>query len=317
MGRVGGLATAVLAWAVGATIAQTPMAVPAQPAAGAKPVAIVNGEPISAADLETVLKLSGPVPMQLTEGQKKTQQMEALGLLIDELLMHQFLVRTTPAVPPAEIDKKYAEMEAGLKKQGKSLQEFCRDTNQTETQVRNGIAHMIQWTSFARARVSDADVEKYYQEYRDFFDGLTVRVSHIVVRVPSGAPEAERVQARAKLTELRKQIVAGQLDFAAAAKAHSQDPSAPNGGDLGFVPRKWYLPESFTRVAFALPVGQVSDLVETDFGVHLIKVTERKPGPGSDFAKIKDAVREFCVEEMRQQLLTEERKTAKIEINLP
>jgi peptidyl-prolyl cis-trans isomerase C len=313
---VGGLAVAVLVWTVGLAAAQTPGAAPAQPAAGNKPVAVVNGETISSAALDEVLR-SNPTALQLSEGQKKMQQMEALGLLIDDLLMHQFLARNTPPVPQAEIDKKYAEMEAGVRKQGKSIQEYCRERNMTDAQVRANIGHMIQWLGFVQSHVNEADVEKYYQDNRDFFDGVTVRVSHIVLRLPAGAPPGEVAQARTKLTDLRNQIVAGKLDFAAAAKAHSQDPTAANGGDMGFVPRKWILPEPFAQVAFALPTGQVSDIVETEYGLHLIKVTERKPGQGSDYAKAKEAVREICIEEMRERLLTEQRKAAKIEINLP
>ena len=75
--------------------------------------------------------------------------------------------------------------------------------------------------------------------------------------------------------------------------------------------------ESFARAAFSTPVNGVSDVVPTDSGLHLIKVTERKAGEPSDFSKIKEEVRKCCVEEMRMRLVDELRKTAKIEVNLP
>src|SRR5262249_2569238 len=139
----------------------------------------------------------------------------------------------------------------------------------------------------------------------------------IVLRVPAGVPEAEKAAVRAKLTEIRNLIVSGKLDFAAAAKAYSQDPAAERGGDLGFFPRKWAYDEAFLKAAFALAPGQVSEIVPTEYGLHLIKVLERQPGKLSEYAKIKEAVREFCTEDLRQQLLAKERKAAKIEINLP
>jgi parvulin-like peptidyl-prolyl isomerase len=124
-------------------------------------------------------------------------------------------------------------------------------------------------------------------------------------------------QARAKLADVRAQIVAGKLDFAEAARKFSQCPSASKGGDLGFFPRKWVFEEDFARAAFAVPVGQVSDVVQTEYGLHLIKVTERKAGQPSDYAKIKDSVRDLCMEDLRQQLLAEQRKASRIEILLP
>jgi peptidyl-prolyl cis-trans isomerase C len=290
---------------------------PAPPAEDARPVAVVNGQVITKGELDAVLNLGGPSAVQLPEGQRRQQQMEALGMLIDDLLMHQFLSQKAAPVPAAEVDKKVSEMEAGLSKQGKSLKEFCQDLHKTEAQLRADIAQSIQWANYTRGRVTEADTQQYYKDFHDFFDQVTVRASHIVLRVPPGAPETERAQARAKLTELRAQILAGTLDFAEAAKAHSQCPSAAKGGDLGFFPRKWVFEEPFARAAFALQVDQVSDIVETDYGLHLIKVTERKPGQPSDYARIKEAVREFCVEDLRQQLLAEQRKGAKIEIKLP
>ena len=283
-----------------------------------KAVAVVNAEVITLGDLETVLKLSGPEPVQLPEAQRRQHRMEALGMLIDEALMRQFLAKNGPAVPPAEVDKRLKELEAGLKKQGKSLQELCRDINKTEAQVRADIAHSIQWANYSRARITEADTRKFYDEYRDFFDKVTVRASHIVLRVPATASEAEVAAARNKLTDLRTQILAGKLDFAEAAKNHSQDPSALKGGDLGFFPRLWVFDDAFARPAFALQVGQVSDIVRTDYGLHLIKVTDRKkPDQLSEYEKIKDAVREFCMEDLHQQILAQQRKTAKIDISLP
>jgi peptidyl-prolyl cis-trans isomerase C len=300
-----------------ATPAQAPPAAPASATAAAKPVAVVNGEPIPMADLETVLKQAPPMAVQLPEDRKKQMQREALAMLIDEVLLAQFLKQNAPPVSPAEVDKKLADLVQEMKKQGKTLQDFCRDTNQTEAQVRTGLGKVMQWAAYARAHVSDADVEKYYRDCRDFFDGVTVKASHIVLRVPPTASDGEKAAARAKLTELRAQILANKIDFAEAAKQHSQCPSASGGGDVGYFPRKWVVEEAFAKAAFALPVGGISEIVETDYGLHLIKVTDRKAGQPADFAKIKEDVRDFCTEELRVQLLTQMRKAAKIEVNLP
>jgi peptidyl-prolyl cis-trans isomerase C len=238
-------------------------------------------------------------------------------MLIDDLLLQQFLRKHVPPANPAEVSKKLAEVETALAQKKKTLADLYREAHQTEAQFRASIASVIQWAAYGDKNIKDPDVQKYYLDFRDFFDRITVRASHIVLRVPPTASASERAVARNKLLELRGQIVAGKLDFAAAAKAHSQCPSAQSGGDIGTFPRKFVVDESFARAAFALKPGEISDVVQTDYGLHLIKVTERKPGQPSDFNKIKAEVREFYLEDLRQNILAQLRKDARIDLHLP
>jgi parvulin-like peptidyl-prolyl isomerase len=129
--------------------------------------------------------------------------------------------------------------------------------------------------------------------------------------------DGDRQAAAAKLKALREQIIAGKLDFQEAVKKYSDCPSAATGGDIGYFPRKWAVAEPFAKTAFGMKVGDLSDVVHTEYGVHLIKVTDRKNGVPSAFEKIKDEVREHYVMEMRQGLIEQQRRAAKIEVNLP
>ncbi len=285
--------------------------------AAPKAAAVVNGETISVADVETVIKSRGPIPVEIPAEKRKALRREVLEMMIDRLLMEQFLRRQGPKVDEAEVNKRMAEMEQGLKMTGKSLADFCKATDQTEKQVRAVVGQLFQWESYVRGRVSDQDVKRYYDDNKDFFDGVTVHASHILVRVPLTATEAERQAARQRLLAIRQQVVGGQVEFAEAAKKYSECPSAKEGGDIGSFPRKMVVEETFAKAAFALPVGQVSDVVTTDFGMHIIKVTERKLGEQpSEFGKIKDVVRDFCIEELRQAVLAHQRKGAKIDVYL-
>src|SRR5207245_2012426 len=99
-----------------------------------------------------------------------------------------------------------------------------------------------------------------------------------------------------------------------AARKFSQCTSAPNGGDVGYFSRKGVVAEEFARAAFTLKVGEVSDVVVSDYGMHLIKLTERKPGQPSSFEKVKDDVRMMAAEELRQALLAQQRKSARVQI---
>lgn len=286
-----------------------------------KAVATINGVPIKQSELEGVLKAAGPVPVALPEAQRRQRQMEALRMMIEEVLMKQFLEKSTRPVAPQEIDRKLTEMRAGLKEQGKSVEEFCQETSQSIDQLKASIGDHLRWNAYAASQVSDAQVEAYYKENKDFFDGVTVRASHIVLRLPSSATETEKAKAHATLSQLRQKLLADpKCDFADMAKQYSQDPMATKGGDLGYIPRKWF-DEAFSKAAFALPVGQLSGVVTTDFGMHLIKVTDRKPGRASEFAKIKEGVREFCSEELRREIVAkmyqEAVKEGKLKVELP
>jgi peptidyl-prolyl cis-trans isomerase C len=301
-----------------ATIAGWANAASAQDAAPqAKVVATVNGTPITAAELDAVLKKAGPKATAPTEAQKREMQQEALTMLIDDQLMRDFLRKKGPPVDLEDVNKQMAELVEGLKKDKKTLPDFLKEQNQTEAQLRADITGWLKWNAFVKQTVTEADLKKYYDESKDFFDRVVVRASHIVVRVAPDAPKEKRDETRAKLVALRNSIVEGKIDFATAAKQNSQCTSAPNGGDIGFFPRKMAVEEPFAKAAFALKVGEVSDIVQTDLGFHLIKVTDRKPGTPSDFNKIKDEVRELLVEELRMQILAEQRQTAKVDVAQP
>jgi peptidyl-prolyl cis-trans isomerase C len=281
-----------------------------------KPAAVVDGSTITMAEVESVLKQAGPTATALTEAQRKQLRVEAVGMLIDDLLMEKFLRKNGPRIDPAEVNKKVVELEVSLKQQGKTLADFSKESGQNEAQLRTNIVNMLQWAGYVREHLTEADVKRYYEENRDFFDRVSVRASHVVLRSSSSASPGERAQIRARLQALRQEIVSGKIDFAEAAKKYSQCTSAPSGGDIGYFPRKLAVEEAFAKAAFALKVGEVSEVVETDYGLHLIKVTDRKPGQPSDYHKIKDEVRELCVEEMRLAVLAQQRKAAHIEINL-
>ena len=203
-------------------------------------------------------------------------------------------------------------MEAGLKQQDKSLAEFCQETNKSIDQLRADIADHVRWSAYVSTQLTDAKLMQSYKNNKDFFDGVTVRASHIVIRIPAGATRAEKDKARATLEGLRNQLLSDpKFDFDEVAKKQPD-----KGGDLGEIHRRWF-DEQFSRAAFALPKGQISEVVQTDFGLHLIKVTDRKPGKASEYTKLREAVREFCEQDMRQGILAQQRKAVKVEVNLP
>lgn len=283
---------------------------------GPKPVAMVNGEPIPRSELEAVMKIRPQAVVALTASQQRQFEEQTVQLLVDETIFRQFLAKNAPPVEPAEIEKQVNALIASLKTKNKSLVDYCKESHQTERQIRSGIDMTLRWNAYAAKKATDAELRKYYDENKDFFDKVTVKCSHIVFRVPIEAPAAERAEAEKRLKDIQQQVASGQMTFADAAKKFSQCPSGPKGGNLGYIHRKWMVEEPFAKAAFALQPNQMSNVVATDYGLHLILVTDRKPPEKSDFNKVKDEVRECYLEELRLDLLTNLRKTAKVEINL-
>lgn len=288
----------------------------AQPPVASRTAAVVNGETITVAEVDAVLRMRPPASASPNETQRQEMQAEAVMLLVDEVVLRQFLQKNGPPADPKEVARRLDEIKSALKSQDKSLADFCRESGQTEDQLRVSVASGVQWIHYVSTHLTDADVQRYYTENRDFFDQVMVQASHIVIRVVPGAPEAERQAGREKLQALRQEIVTGKIDFAEAARKFSQCPSAARGGDIGYFPRKWAVEESFARAAFALQKGEVSGVVETDYGMHLIRANDRKPGQPSNYERIKQEVREIAAEEMRQNIMAQQRKAAKVNVYL-
>jgi hypothetical protein len=153
-----------------------------------------------------------------------------------------------------------------------------------------------------RDEVIDADTVISEEELRDRFEaarpGEQVRASHILLLYPEGATEAQQDSVRQLAEELRDRARAGE-DFAAMAEAYSDDPgSAARGGDLDYFPRGTMVPP-FEEAAFALQPGEVSEVVESQFGLHVIKSTDRTTPTFADMA-----------EEFREQMVMERTSVA-------
>jgi peptidyl-prolyl cis-trans isomerase C len=285
--------------------------------AGEKLAAVVNGEPITVAELDAALKQLPTAVTPVSMMQRHQQRAEALQAMIDDKLVRQFLKQNGPKVETAEVERQYAALVASQKALGRSIEEYLKENELTPAQVRESFLRMLQLARFAEDRATPDRLRAYFDANRDLFDKTTVRTSHIVLRIGANATPAERQKAIDKLRAIRADLAAGKVQFADAAKAHSQCPSAPTGGDMGYIVRKFQADEAYARAAFALKLGEVSDIVESEGGLHLIWLTDRKPGKPARYEDVIDEVRECFDAELKQNLVAELRKKAKIEVKLP
>lgn len=279
--------------------------------------ATVNGEPIRLDTVDAVIKARLP-STPLTPAQLKQFRTEVASDLVDDVLLRQFLRQHGPKIDPAEVDSHLKALAASLAKRGKTLNDFYRETNQTEAELRETWTTLLQLTGYVKQHVTDEQLKQYYAANKDHFDRVEVRVCRIVIRVGPAATTAERAAAREKLQAVRAEIAAGRVTFADAAKKHSQCPSALQGGDLGYVLRKGMVPdELFCQTAFALKVGEVSGVIESESGTQLLTVTDRKPGKPTTFESCIEEVRDQLADDFRGELVAKLRKQAQVQITVP
>ena len=315
----GAAAGFAIAAGFGVALGQKPIVPQSQPtAAPATPVlvATVGGEPIHLDRVDAFIRDKLRITL-LPDDQLRELRTEVASDMVGELLLEQFLMKEAPRVEPAEIDKYLAVFSKSLALKGKTLKTFLEETHQTEVELREAWTTVLMLNGYVKKTVSDEQLRQYYQANKDYFDRVEVRVRHILVRASTQPIPGEREAALKKIQAIRTDIVTGRLDFATAAKLHSQCPSAVDGGDLGYIPRKGMLEEKIGAAAFALKVGQMSEVVETNFGYHLIQVTDRKPGTPSDFEKCIDDVRDAMGEDLRVDLIRRLRLQTPVKIMVP
>jgi peptidyl-prolyl cis-trans isomerase C len=286
-----------------------------QPAAPAKPIppvlpdviARVNGEAIQKGEFEKAIRnIEGragqPVPTD--------QRDRVFRGVLERLIAYHLLMQETKSrkidVPAAEIDARIASIKQQfpsedaftqmLTKQNTSLEQLREDTL---ADLR--VTKMLETEVNGKVSVQPQDVSTFYEQNPDKFkQGERVRASHILIRTPEKADEKTKETAKAKATEVLTQVKGGK-DFGELAKNYSQDPgSAANGGDLGYFV-KGQMVGPFEQVAFVLKPGDVSDIVETPFGYHIIKVADRQPARTVPIDEVKPQIEQFLQNQQRQQ----------------
>ena len=146
--------------------------------------------------------------------------------------------------------------------------------------------------------VSDDDVRTYYDDNRNRYSEITsVKASHILKKIPEGANEKKKLEIKTEAAELLatvRKAIDENKQFADLAKEYSEGPSKTNGGSLGYFERGKMVP-SFERACFdELEVGEVSDLVESEFGYHIIKLEDKKSEPQT-FIEVKKDIKDKLV----------------------
>lgn len=273
-------------------------------------VAKVNGTDITEGEIQKVVgmfrkQMGGRVPPE----QFETALPRLRERIVEELVMRQIMLGEVAKQGVSLSDSEFAEIKSELAAElppGTSLESYMAETGTTETEMREQMAvrKMIMAKAEAIAKPSDEEIQKFYDENKEgFTQGESVSASHILIKVDPTDDEAAKAAKRARLEDLRKQILDG-ADFAELAQANSDCPSASSGGDLGSFGRGQMVPE-FEDAAFTQPVGSVGEIVETQFGFHLVKVTERLEAKAIDFSEAKTRISDILYSQKQQDVVKE------------
>jgi peptidyl-prolyl cis-trans isomerase C len=276
-------------------------------------VARVNDQPIYKEEVDRVLdsvsQREAINPDQLEEFQAAT-----LAQIISQRLVFDFIKQQELLATREEIDAQIDQMDDQLKAQKSSLTQRLRETGMSRNALRNRLGNEVSLHKLVQKYGPEERMQAYFKRHAPQFDGTELRVSHILLRPQAGGSQVEMNDVRAEAARIKAEIESGKITFSDAARKYSAGPSRSEGGDLGFIRREGPMIEAFNRAAFDLEQGQVSEPLATTFGVHLITVTEVRPG-GKTLDEVRGKVLPAFTQWLIDQLIEQQIKTAKIEFN--
>jgi peptidyl-prolyl cis-trans isomerase C len=287
-------------------------------------LARVNGEAIERWEFDNAVKrvearAGGPVPPDKRD--------EVLRNVLDQLVAFHLLAQESRArkleVADSDVEAQLGQLRGSYPtdqafQQGIAAQGLTLDQVRQQARTNLLVQKVIDTEIASKVVVQDAEVSAFYQQNLERFkQGDSVHASHILIGLPQNPTVEQRTEAKSKAQAVLKQVRGGG-DFAALARAESQDRgSAQNGGDLGFFSKGQMTP-AFEEAAFATKPGTVSGIVETPFGFHIIKVQERRGPRTAPLTEVGGQIKNFLEQGQREQKLqqfVEQVKTkSKIEI---
>ena len=259
----------------------------AEAADSAQVVAKVNDEEILQSDIDDVMVIFVMPQFQAQNpGQELTaeQKTQIETNIVNQLVTEKLLLQAAAKVNITPDGTLIAQRLEQVKTQRPDLAE---DQLKALLEKDFIIQQLIQQEVMARIEVSDEEMRKYYDEQKDQFkEPEQVQASHILLQVAQDATQEEKDAARKKIEEILVLAQEGK-DFAELAKEYSEGPSKTNGGDLGFFPRGAMV-KPFEEAVFAIDKeGDMSGIVETQFGYHIIKLTGKKTAREISFEDVK------------------------------
>ncbi|MGD9043075.1 MAG: peptidylprolyl isomerase [Desulfobacterales bacterium] len=288
-------------------------------------IAVVNGTVITHGEFDRVLNYELKRAAQSGQPIQDAQMPQIENNVLDGLIVGELLFQETRKQGIEVKPETVAEQLAVVKQRFPSEAEFNKaleENNLTESKIKAdikrdmAIQQLLDKEVDQKIQISDDESKTFYDTNPQLFQQPEqVKASHILIKVAEDAPDEQKAEARKKINEIQQKVKKGE-DFAELAKTHSEGPSAPRGGELGFFGRGQMV-KPFEDAAFDLKPNETSDVVETRFGYHLIKVSDKQPAKKIAYADVKDRINKHLKDQKlrteRQLYFEKLKKDAKIE----
>jgi peptidyl-prolyl cis-trans isomerase C len=243
-------------------------------------------------------QIKGQLPLLV---ERSTEQAIGTKLLMDEA------VRRNAAIAEEAVEEQFAkvvEQVGGADAFRQALAQQRIDEAAFREQLKQGarVDLLIREAVKGVSDPTEDQIKAYYEEHKEDFErGERVLAQHILV-TPDGTEDASKADARRKIDAIRERVASG-ADFSDEAAAHSMCPSGSEGGSLGWFSRGMMVPE-FDQAVFAMKVGDVSDIVETQFGYHLIFKTDHEEPAAASYDEARSKVLELLRHSKRGEAVT-------------
>ncbi|MGD0168943.1 MAG: peptidylprolyl isomerase [Smithella sp.] len=272
-------------------------------------VAVVNGAPIEKDEFDgevfliqkTVLGLGKPLSCE----QVLLIRREVLESMIRRELLYQAARKSGIKPDENAINKDINSLKQQFSGETEYKNELSRRGINEEVlrarMIRNSLVQKYVDKEFTdKVNVTDKEIQDYYQKNIDLFkQPFQMRVNQIFIQSDSKGGDSRKKELRSKAEKILKNLKDDQ-DFADLAREYSDGPTKNKGGDLGYL-RKGQLEKQFESKIFALKKGEITDVIETEYGFHIFKVTDIKPETILAYENVKEKVKKFLVDEKIKQ----------------
>ena len=277
-------------------------------------IVTVNGRKITQEDVARRMESYKNLNIETLD----TVRNEIVDQLITDTLLEDFIDKQGLVVSQDEIESEVSKVRKNIAGSGEmnaqSLEKILIAVGSNLDEFKKSVKHSIALEKHFRNKLDDKTLEIFFEENKNLFNDESVRVSHILTDTNGMKTQEELSQALKQIKDVKIELNQG-APFEEMAKKYSHCPSAIRGGDLGYIQRKGSFAKQFLDAAFFLKEGEVSEPVQTEYGYHLIKVTDKKEGVKVSFKEVKERVRQEALDSSILGLLDSLKKDAQIVVN--
>lgn len=268
---------------------------------------ITHGEVMQGVQM-TMMQMSRQMPPEQLQQMSGQIYQNVSDTLIANVLLTDAAKTSSLAVSDEELQEEIDKIKSSIP-EDKTLEDALAENNVEYSEWEENLRNQILVRKLVEEKTANVEeptaveIASFYEENGDSFKTPeNITASHILIAFEEGDSDEVKQEKKAKLQEIQTKLATGEATFEELATEHSDCPSSERGGSLGTFGRGQMVPE-FEEAAFALDIGDVSQIVETQFGYHLIKVTDHKEAGVRSLAEVKDQLQNYLTSQKKQEAL--------------